>query len=153
MGEWLLNAMIYGGGAAYLKSMMSCNYHIRNNRKSHGWGACWLKSLFGAAQHISGSCILLLSPGNLHKMGAASSVPVSPQTSVSFSLNGHAVMVDNPSPSLTLNQWLRSQPGLTGTKRMCAEGGCGACIVTATMPDLVTSSIKTVAINSVNPSS
>ena len=83
-------------------------------------------------------------------MGASSSVPVSPKTSVSFTLNGHAVVVDNASPGLSLNEWLRSQPGLSGTKRMCAEGGCGCCVVTAIMPDLVSQSTRAVAINSVS---
>ena len=83
-------------------------------------------------------------------MGAGSSAPVPPKTSISFSLNGQSVTLDNLSPSLTLNEWLRSQPGFSGTKRMCAEGGCGCCVVTATMPDLVSSTSKTVAINSVS---
>ena len=83
-------------------------------------------------------------------MGGSNSVPVSPKTSVSFNLNGQAVVVNHASPSLSLNEWLRSQAGLSGTKRMCAEGGCGCCVVTATMPDLITQSTRTVAINSVS---
>ncbi|KAL5509791.1 hypothetical protein EMCRGX_G005217 [Ephydatia muelleri] len=54
---------------------------------------------------------------------------VDPKTSVSFTLNGEAVVVENASPYLSLNDWLRSQPGLSGTKKMCGEGGCGCCAV------------------------
>jgi len=35
-----------------------------------------------------------------------------------------------PPVGLTLNEYIRAQPGLTGTKRSCGEGGCGACTVT-----------------------
>ena len=73
------------------------------------------------------------------------------KTSVSFTLNGHAVEVDGASPLLTLNEWIRSQPGLTGTKVMCAEGGCGCCVVSVAFTDPVTQSEKTIAINSVRP--
>lgn len=83
-------------------------------------------------------------------MGNSESVSVAPKTSVSFTLNGHPAVVDNIDPAVSLNEWLRSQPGLSGTKRMCAEGGCGCCVVTATMPDLVTQKEKTIAINSVS---
>ncbi len=86
-------------------------------------------------------------------MGAsASNVPaVDPKTSVSFSMNGQAVVVDNVSlTTLTLNEWLRMQPGLSGTKSMCAEGGCGCCVVTATIPDLTSNGTRTIAINSVS---
>ena len=51
------------------------------------------------------------------------------KTAVSFELNGEAVVVKDASPLLSLNDWLRSQPGLAGTKRMCEEGGCGCCVV------------------------
>ena len=83
-------------------------------------------------------------------MGNSESVSVAPKTSVSFTLNGHPVVVDNVDPAVSLNEWLRTQPGLSGTKRMCAEGGCGCCVVTATMLDLVTQKEKTIAINSVS---
>jgi len=43
-----------------------------------------------------------------------------------------AVVIDDP--LLTLNAWIRSQSGLTGTKFMCYEGGCGSCIVTLEKP-------------------
>ena len=67
-------------------------------------------------------------------MGAAASEPVglevpAPLTSLSFTLNGRLVEVAGASPLLTLNDWLRVQPGLTGTKKMCSEGGCGCCVV------------------------
>ena len=74
-------------------------------------------------------------------MGTNQSIPVvdppPPLTRVSFVLNGDEVTVENASPLLTLNDWLRSQPGLAGTKRMCAEGGCGCCVVTATPSSLL----------------
>lgn len=79
-----------------------------------------------------------------------------PKNSVSFTLNGAPVNVDGVSPSLTLNSWLRSQPGLTGTKKMCGEGGCGCCVVAVSLqsPDWWPSSARlteqevTFAINS-----
>ena len=51
---------------------------------------------------------------------------------VIFTVNGRTHVVTNPSPWLTVNEWLRDQPGLKGTKRMCGEGGCGACVVMVT---------------------
>lgn len=77
-------------------------------------------------------------------MGNSSSAlevdPPAAKTAVSFKLNGETVQVEDASPLLTLNDWLRSQPGLTGTKRMCEEGGCGCCVVTvateSSSPDL-----------------
>lgn len=55
--------------------------------------------------------------------------PPAAKTTVSFQLNGEALSVRDASPLLSLNDWLRSQPGLAGTKRMCEEGGCGCCVV------------------------
>lgn len=74
---------------------------------------------------------------------------VSPVEDVLFTLNGRPVVLHQPSPQLTLNEWLRAQPGLTGTKKMCGEGGCGCCVVAATVTDPSTSQQKTFAVNSV----
>ena len=64
-----------------------------------------------------------------------------------------SIPVENVNPLLTLNEWLRSQTGLTGTKRMCAEGGCGCCVVAATRVDPVTQKETTIAVNSVHTTS
>ena len=77
-----------------------------------------------------------------------SSPPV-PLSDVSFTLNGSSVVVRNASPLLSLNEWLHSQPGLRGTKRMCAEGGCGCCVVTAVRTDPLSGKEGPIAINSV----
>ncbi len=54
-------------------------------------------------------------------------------STICFCLNGKPVTLTGASPLLSLNDWLRVQPGLTGTKKMCNEGGCGCCVVTATI--------------------
>ncbi len=88
--------------------------------------------------------------------------PPAPLTTVSFVLNGDEVVVENASPLLSLNDWLRSQPGLAGTKRMCAEGGCGCCVVTASLQQaaeegweclLLPQQGSTISINSVSSDS
>lgn len=50
------------------------------------------------------------------------------ENSVTFTLNG-ARRTIKVSPRTTLLDALRWQLGLTGTKRCCAEGECGACTV------------------------
>ena len=54
---------------------------------------------------------------------------------ICFTLNGKAVEVQNPDPTLTLLNWLRQTRALTGTKEGCAEGDCGACTVVIGDPD------------------
>ncbi len=75
-------------------------------------------------------------------MGAAASEPAevdppAPTTTVNFTLNGNKVEITGASPLLSLNDWLRVQPGLTGTKKMCSEGGCGCCVVAVSTNSLV----------------
>ena len=74
---------------------------------------------------------------------------VEPKTSVSFTLNGASVELQGVWPLLSLNSWLRSQPGLTGTKKMCGEGGCGCCVVAVSLQSPVTQQETTFSINSV----
>ncbi len=54
---------------------------------------------------------------------------------VSFTLNGALVAVQNPDPTLTLLNWLRTNRALTGTKEGCTEGDCGACTIVIGDPD------------------
>jgi aerobic carbon-monoxide dehydrogenase small subunit len=50
------------------------------------------------------------------------------ETAVTFSVNGRDVTI-GVSPRTTLLDSLRNQLDLTGTKKCCAEGECGACTV------------------------
>lgn len=50
-------------------------------------------------------------------------------SSITFFLNGQRTILNSPDPRWTLLDFLRSRPGLRGTKLGCGEGGCGACTV------------------------
>ncbi|MEM8554258.1 MAG: xanthine dehydrogenase small subunit [Pseudomonadota bacterium] len=57
---------------------------------------------------------------------------MTPQTDVTFLLNGEVVRLSGIAPTTTLLDWLREDRGLTGTKEGCNEGDCGACSVMVT---------------------
>ena len=75
---------------------------------------------------------------------------LAPTSVVSYTLNGHDVQLSSVDPNTTLNEWMRSQLGLSGTKKMCGEGGCGCCVVSVLRKDPTTGKDTTIAINSVS---
>ena len=87
-------------------------------------------------------------PSNCGALVGMSSID--PATTVSFVLNGGNVQLSNINPNWTLNEWIRSQYGLCGTKLMCGEGGCGCCIVSVLRKDPTTGKETTISINSVS---
>jgi xanthine dehydrogenase/oxidase len=70
---------------------------------------------------------------------------------VKFKINGKNFSASpiNISLDTTLNQFIREHAKLTGTKFMCLEGGCGACIVTLSGFHPVTKEKRSWAANSV----
>ncbi|KJE95964.1 XDH protein [Capsaspora owczarzaki ATCC 30864] len=79
---------------------------------------------------------------------AATRVVAAPLAQISFRVNGTAYIVTQPDPTVTLNEFIRSRPGLKGTKKTCGEGGCGACVVTMTIPATQSSPVQQIAVNS-----
>ncbi|XP_075153163.1 uncharacterized protein LOC142226821 [Haematobia irritans] len=73
-----------------------------------------------------------------------------PDAVVSFKINGSSYKVNltSLSPDITLNTFIRDHAQLTGTKYMCLEGGCGACVVSIRGRHPVTGDIKTWSANS-----
>ncbi|CAB3359533.1 Hypothetical predicted protein [Cloeon dipterum] len=75
--------------------------------------------------------------------------PIPTALEVTFTLNGNQVTVgDEIAEGTSLNTYIRDVAKLKGTKFMCTEGGCGACVVAATAEHPVTRERKTFSINS-----
>lgn len=66
-----------------------------------------------------------------------------------FSLLKYVVSSSSVPIDTTLNRFITINAGLTGTKSMCLEGGCGACIVAVKAKHPVDNKIRTWAVNSV----
>ncbi|CAB3259492.1 unnamed protein product [Arctia plantaginis] len=70
-------------------------------------------------------------------------------TKIEFTVNGQLCRVDESLPRYTsLNAYLRYTLGLSGTKSMCHEGGCGSCIVMVRAKRYTTSMVETFSVNS-----
>ncbi|XP_068627552.1 uncharacterized protein [Battus philenor] len=67
-----------------------------------------------------------------------------------FKINGQQYTLSGPevSPTTSLNDYLREALGLYGTKSMCHEGGCGACVVSVSKLNPVTKEKQVFAVNS-----
>lgn len=65
-----------------------------------------------------------------------------------ISPNFYAVAPNVP-PETTLNTYIRDYAHAKGTKYMCQEGGCGACIVAVKRTNLITQKSEIFAVNSV----
>src|ERR1041384_1636328 len=70
-------------------------------------------------------------------------------TDLRFVLNGQEVVLEKVDPTVLLVDWLRSPSvGLTGTKKSCAQGGCGACTVVLSRWDYIKKDVEHLSINS-----
>ncbi|KAJ6239444.1 aldehyde oxidase [Anaeramoeba flamelloides] len=69
------------------------------------------------------------------------------KTEMVFYLNGERKVLENMDPNITLLDYIRSI-GLTGTKNVCGEGGCGACAVMVSNYDQLKKQVVHRTINS-----
>ncbi|XP_053608655.1 uncharacterized protein LOC128674223 isoform X2 [Plodia interpunctella] len=68
---------------------------------------------------------------------------------ITFTVNGKTCSVDERTPrTMSLNLYIRNVLCLPGTKAMCREGGCGACIVTVRARRLTSGLVETFSVNS-----
>ncbi|XP_047534257.1 xanthine dehydrogenase 1-like [Vanessa atalanta] len=69
---------------------------------------------------------------------------------INFTVNGEPISLNGSevSPLTSLNDYLRNYLGLLGTKAMCHEGGCGACIVSVAKIHPGSSEKQIIAVNS-----
>uniref|UniRef100_A0A2A4JYR8 Indole-3-acetaldehyde oxidase n=2 Tax=Heliothis virescens TaxID=7102 RepID=A0A2A4JYR8_HELVI len=68
---------------------------------------------------------------------------------IKFKINGKEYTVDGKfGPDVSLNEYIRTVAELRGTKAMCHEGGCGACVVAVRAPLPPDNQLKTFAVNS-----
>ncbi|KAJ8720088.1 hypothetical protein PYW07_012131 [Mythimna separata] len=69
--------------------------------------------------------------------------------SIKFKINDKEYEVNGKfGPDVSLNEFIRTVAELRGTKAMCHEGGCGACIVAVRAAFPPTNEVKTFAVNS-----
>lgn len=74
---------------------------------------------------------------------------MSPRRSIRFWVNDELHEPDDVDPRTLLLDYLRSDAvGLTGTKKVCAQGGCGACTVTLSTWNERDDTVEQTAINS-----
>lgn len=71
---------------------------------------------------------------------------------IKFSINGKlfSVNTENLTSEMSLATFIRDKSELTGTKLMCREGGCGACIVMLKGKHVVSKMDDIRAVNSVS---
>jgi xanthine dehydrogenase/oxidase len=66
-----------------------------------------------------------------------------------FFINNERIHIADPDPAILLVDYLRSpEVGLTGTKKSCGQGGCGACTVLLSSYDATTDKVVNRSINS-----
>jgi xanthine dehydrogenase/oxidase len=97
----------------------------------------------------TGDCTVCGRRIRFRSAAVAAGVTEHPVRAVSFSVNGAKYVLEDIDPVGTLGDWLKEQAGLKGTKTMCKEGGCGACVVALTRKDTRLQKRLTMAITSV----
>ncbi|CAB3359541.1 Hypothetical predicted protein [Cloeon dipterum] len=81
--------------------------------------------------------------------GKSSEEQIPTALEVTFQLNGKQVSVGSEiKEGTSLNTYIRDVAKLKGTKFMCNEGGCGACVVAATITHPITAEKQTLSVNS-----